>query len=113
MIEKHFTLDKTMEGPDHRASLDPAELRDMVRAVRRVEIALGDGEKRVADGEAANIEVARKSIVASRRISAGETLTEDNITVKRPGNGLSPMLWDSVVGTKAIRDFEYDSLIEI
>ena len=113
VIEKHFTLDKTMEGPDHRASLDPAELRDMVRAVRRVEIALGDGEKRVADGEAANIEVARKSIVASRRISAGETLTEDNITVKRPGNGLSPMLWDSVVGTKAIRDFEYDSLIEI
>lgn len=113
VIEKHFTLDKTMAGPDHRASLDPDELHAMVRAIRRIEEALGDGVKRVASGEAANIAVARKSIVAARDIKAGELLTESNITVKRPGNGISPMMWDSVIGTRALRDFAYDTLIEI
>lgn len=113
VIEKHFTLDKSMKGPDHRASLDPGELREMVRAIRNVEAALGDGVKRVSPSEKPNIEVARKSIVASRPIKRGELLTEDNVTVKRPGSGLSPMEWDSVIGTRAVRDFGYDSLIEI
>lgn len=111
IIEKHFTLDKTMEGPDHRASLDPAELRAMVSAIRNIEKAVGSSEKRVSPSERANIEVARKSIVAARDIAAGEIFTEENITVKRPGNGLSPMLWDDVIGQRASRDFAYDSLI--
>lgn len=113
VIEKHFTLDKSLPGPDHRASLDPSELTSMVKAVREVEAALGDGRKHVTDSERSNIEVARKSIVAARDIKAGEILTAENITVKRPGNGLSPMLWDQVVGTVAKRDFAYDSLIEL
>lgn len=113
IIEKHFTLDKTMEGPDHRASLDPAELRAMVSAIRNIEKAVGSPEKRVSPSERANIEVARKSIVAARDIAAGEIFTEENITVKRPGNGLSPMLWDDVIGQCAARDFEYDSLITL
>lgn len=113
VIEKHFTLDKTLPGPDHRASLEPDELAAMVRAIRNIELALGSGVKDVADEERPNIEVARKSIVAARDIRRGEILTDENITVKRPGNGISPMLWDSVIGTRAIRDFAYDSLIEI
>lgn len=113
VIEKHFTLDKTLPGPDHRASLDPAELAAMVKAVRKVEAALGSGEKVVAEAERGNIEVARKSIVAFRDIRVGEILTEENITVKRPGNGVSPMLWDSVLGTKAVRNFTKDELIEL
>lgn len=113
IIEKHFTLDKTMEGPDHRASLDPAELRAMVSAIRNIEKAVGNPEKRVSPSERANIEVARKSIVAARDIAAGEIFTEENITVKRPGNGLSPMLWDDVIGQRAARDFAYDSLITL
>lgn len=113
IIEKHFTLDKTMEGPDHRASLDPAELRAMVSAIRNIEKAVGNPEKRVSPSERANIEVARKSIVAARDIAAGEIFTEENITVKRPGNGLSPMLWDDVIGQRAARDFSYDSLITL
>ncbi len=113
VIEKHFTLDKNLPGPDHRASLDPAELAAMVRAVRNVEQSLGNGEKVVADAERSNIAVARKSIVAARSIKRGEVLTEENITVKRPGNGLSPMLWDSVIGTKAVADFDYDALITL
>jgi N,N'-diacetyllegionaminate synthase len=113
IIEKHFTLDKTMPGPDHRASLEPQELKAMVDAIRNIEHALGDGHKVVADTERPNIVVARKSIVAARDIKAGEILTEENITVKRPGNGISPMLWDSVIGTAAIHDFERDHLIEI
>lgn len=113
VIEKHFTLDRNMPGPDHKASLEPDELAAMVRAVRDVEKALGSGEKTVAPSERPNIEVARKSIVAARDIKAGETLTADNITVKRPGNGISPMLWDSVLGQKAVRDFNYDELIEL
>lgn len=113
IIEKHFTLDKTLPGPDHKASLDPKELSDMVAAIRNIEIALGDEHKTVSESERPNITVARKSIVAARDIKAGETLTEDNITVKRPGNGISPMLWNSVIGTKAIMDFKYDELIKI
>ena len=113
VIEKHITLDKNLPGPDHRASLDPAELAAMVKAVRHIETALGSGEKKVAESERPNIEVARKSIVAARTIAKGETFTEENITVKRPGNGISPMLWDSVIGQTAKKDFPYDSLIEL
>lgn len=113
VIEKHFTLDKNMPGPDHRASLDPAELADLVRSVRHVESAMGDGVKKVAEAERDNIAVARKSIVAARDIKKGEVLTEDNITVKRPGCGISPMLWDSVIGTRAVVDFPADSLITL
>jgi len=113
VIEKHFTLDRNLPGPDHRASLEPQELADMVRAVRTVEQALGSGEKKVAPSEAPNIIVARKSIVAARHIKAGEPLTDENITVKRPGGGISPMRWDEVIGTRAIRDFDYDTLIEL
>lgn len=113
VIEKHFTLDKTMEGPDHKASLEPQELKAMVDAIRNIEQALGTGEKHVSQSERPNIVVARKSIVAARDIKKGELLTEENITVKRPGNGISPMLWDSVIGTRAIKDFPYDHLIEI
>lgn len=113
VIEKHFTLDKTMEGPDHRASLDSAELEAMVRAVRNVEKALGSPDKIVTDAERPNIEVARKSIVAACAIKAGDVFTESNITVKRPGNGISPMRWDDVVGRAAPRDFLPDELITI
>ncbi|MDE5628300.1 MAG: N-acetylneuraminate synthase [Muribaculaceae bacterium] len=113
VIEKHFTLDRNLPGPDHKASLEPAELKQLVGAVRHAEEALGSGRKEVAAAEAANMEVARKSIVASRNIAAGELLTEENITVKRPGNGISPMLWDSVLGTRAVRDFGADELIEL
>ena len=113
VIEKHFTLDRNLPGPDHRASLTPSDLAEMVKAVRNVETALGDEKKTVAEAERPNIEVARKSIVAARDIKAGEILTEENITVKRPGNGISPMKWDSVIGTRAVKDFPYDSLIEI
>lgn len=113
IIEKHFTLDKSLPGPDHRASLEPDELRHLVNAVRRTETALGDGRKHAAAAERPNIAVARKSIVAARPIKAGERLTEENITVKRPGNGISPMLWDTVLGTKAVRDFESDELISL
>lgn len=112
VIEKHFTLDRTLPGPDHRASLEPHELKAMVEAVRNVSKALGDGRKTVADAEKGNIEVARKSIVAARAITVGEILTDGNITVKRPGNGISPMLWDEVIGRKAVRDFMPDELID-
>ncbi len=113
IIEKHFTLDKTLPGPDHRASLEPDELSEMVKAVRNIEKALGSNIKTVTECERSNIEVARKSIVASRNICKGERFTEDNITVKRPGNGISPMQWDSVIGQIASKDFLYDSLIEL
>lgn len=113
VLEKHFTLDKSLPGPDHRASLNPEELAEMVKAVRNIEMALGTGDKVVAESERPNIEVARKSIVAARDISRGEVFTEENIAVKRPGNGVSPMLWDDVIGQVAVKDFPYDSLIEI
>lgn len=113
IIEKHFTLDRNMEGPDHKASLEPDELAAMVRAIRNVEQALGSGIKEPSKSEIKNIVIARKSIVAAKRIRKGETLTEDNLTTKRPGSGISPMKWFDVIGTKAIRDFEEDELIEL
>lgn len=113
IIEKHFTLDRNLPGPDHKASLEPAELASMVSAIRNIELAIGSGEKHVSDSERPNIVVARKSIVAATDIRKGDLLTENNITVKRPGNGISPMKWDAVLGTAAIRDFRADELIEI
>ncbi len=113
IIEKHFTLDKNMEGPDHKASLEPDELKQMVDAIRNIEKALGSGVKQPAESEKKNIAVARKSIVARTQIRKGEMLTTENITTKRPGNGISPMRWDEVIGTCAIRDFDEDELIEI
>lgn len=112
VIEKHFTLDKNMEGPDHKASLEPDELRDLVAGVRKIENALGDGVKKVSDSEMKNREVARKSIIASRDIAQGELFSEDNLTTKRPGSGINPMLWNKVIGTTAKRDFKADELIE-
>ena len=113
IIEKHFTLDKTMEGPDHKASLEPDELIAMVRAIRNIEKASGNGDKRVTESESANRAVARKSIVAKRDIKKGEVLSDNNITVKRPGTGISPMRWYEVIGKTAIHDFEEDELIEL
>ena len=113
VIEKHFTLDRTMEGPDHKASLEPDELKQMVDSIRNIELALGTGVKEPAESEKKNIEVARKSIVANRAIKAGEILTEENITTKRPGNGISPMRWKEVLGTVAVKDFEEDEFIEL
>lgn len=113
VIEKHFTLDRNLPGPDHKASLEPAELKALVDSVRHIEAAMGDGRKYAADAERPNIDIARKSIVASRAIKAGDVFSDDNITVKRPGNGISPMEWDSVLGMKASRDFASDELIEL
>ena len=113
VIEKHFTLDRQMPGPDHKASLEPDELAAMVSAIRHIEAAVGSGRKEPSPSERKNIPVARKSIVAKREIRCGEELTEDNITVKRPGTGISPMSWQEVLGTKAVRDFEEDELIEL
>jgi N,N'-diacetyllegionaminate synthase len=113
VIEKHFTLDKGMEGPDHKASVDPSELKALVSAVRNVEKALGRPEKSISDSEKDNIKIVRKSIVASTEIKKGEEFTEQNITVKRPATGISPMEWDMVVGKTAVRDFAKDELIEL
>lgn len=113
VIEKHFTLDKSLPGPDHKASLDPAELKAMVTAIRNIEKAIGDGRKCVTASESENKSVARKSIVAARSIKKGELLTDDNLTAKRPGTGLSPMLWPSVVGTVAVADFAPDEQIRL
>ena len=114
VIEKHFTLDRNMEGPDHKASLEPNELKAMVSAIRNVEKAVGgDGTKHVSESEKKNIAIARKSIVAACDIKAGEVFTEENLTVKRPGNGISPMRWEEVFGQKAKRNFSEDELIEI
>ena len=113
VIEKHFTLDRNMEGPDHKASLEPQELKQMVDSIRHIEAALGSGDKKPSPSEKKNMAVARKSIVAAARIKAGDILTEENITVKRPGNGICPMRWKEVLGTRAVRDFEEDELIEI
>lgn len=113
IIEKHFTLDKTMEGPDHRASLNPQELKAMVTAIRNIEKALGGVGKVVSPSETANKAVARKSIIAKADIKRGEILTANKLTVKRPGNGISPMKWHDVLGTIAIRDFKEDELIEV
>ena len=113
VIEKHFTLDKNMEGPDHKASLGPDELKAMVEAIRNVEEALGTGEKIPSESEKKNLAVARKSIVAKRRIVKGEFFTEDNLTVKRPGSGISPMRWNEMLGKPANKDYEIDELIEL
>lgn len=113
VIEKHFTLDRTLPGPDHKASLEPNELKAMVDAIRNIEQALGDGRKHVSESERKNMAIARKSIVAARDINHGEMLTEDNLCVKRPGNGISPMRWEDVIGTCAKRDFKADELIEL
>lgn len=113
IIEKHFTLDKNMKGPDHRSSLEPKELKTMVVAIRNVEKALGDGVKMPSAAELKNRTVARKSVVARRDIKKGERLTEENITAKRPGIGISPMQWDRIIGKTAKRNFSRDELIEI
>ncbi len=112
IIEKHFTLDRNLPGPDHQASLEPHELKVMVTAIRSIEVALGDGIKRLTPGEAKNKSVARKSLVASRSIKAGELFSTENVTAKRPGTGISPMRWDEVMGRRARRDFAVDELIE-
>jgi N,N'-diacetyllegionaminate synthase len=112
VIEKHFTLDRTLPGPDHQASLEPAELSAMVTAIRNIEAALGDGIKRLTASEARNKSFARKSLVASRKIKVGEVFTVQNLTTKRPGNGVSAMRWDEFLGKKAQRDFDADELIE-
>lgn len=113
VVEKHFTLDRSLPGPDHKASLEPEELRQMVVAIRSVETALGDGVKGPSASEAGNVNIARKSIVAAMDISKGQIFTEANITSKRPGGGISPMEWERVVGTRAVRDFAADEAIEI
>jgi N,N'-diacetyllegionaminate synthase len=113
VIEKHFTLDRTLPGPDHQASLEPRQLRAMVSAIRNIEVALGDGIKRLTPGEARNKPVARKSMVASRAIKVGEVFTADNLTTKRPGTGVSPMHWDEVLGRKALREFLAGELIDL
>lgn len=111
VIEKHFTLDKNMEGPDHKASLEPDELKTMICAIRNIAKALGDGIKKPSKSELKNIQVARKSIVASRDVKIGEILDENNLAVKRPGNGISPMRWDEIIGMAAKKDYKEDELI--
>ena len=111
VIEKHFTLDKTLDGPDHKASLNPVELKDMVIAIRNIEKAMGDGKKVVSSSEKANKDIARKSIIAIQNINKGDIFTEENITVKRPGNGISPMKWDEVIGSIAKKNYLFDDLI--
>lgn len=113
IIEKHFTLDKNMEGPDHKASLELDELKRMVESIRNIEKAMGDGKKAVSKSEEKNLNIARKSIVASCPIKMGEKLTEKNLTCKRPGNGISPMRWNEIIGQIAKHDFYEDELIEI
>lgn len=113
VIEKHFTLDRDMEGPDHKASLEPEEFAAMVQGIRNIELAMGTGEKKPAGSELKNMAVARKSIIASCRIRKGEFFSENNLTVKRPGTGISPMRWFEVLGQRASKDFEEDELIEL
>ncbi len=113
IIEKHFTLDKNMPGPDHQASLEPGELKSMISGIRNIEKALGSAMKTVTDSERENIEIARKSIVASEGIKKGEIFTEKNITAKRPGTGVSPMRWEEVIGKIADRDYCKDEMIQI
>ena len=110
-IEKHFTLDRSMEGPDHKASLEPLELKAMVSSIRNIEIALGSFKKKPSPSETVNIDVARKSIVANMGIKMGDLLTEENIAIKRPGGGISPMQWDKILGSVASRNYSTDDLI--
>ena len=113
VIEKHFTLDRNLPGPDHKASLEPSELKAMVSAIRNIEVALGDGIKRLTQSEVKNKPIARKSLVAIQAIKAGDLFSEWNITTKRPGTGISPMQWDEVIGRTAHRNFAVDELIEL
>ena len=113
IIEKHFTLDKNMSGPDHGASLDPDELKEMIAAIRNIEVAMGDGIKKPSSSELKNINIVRRSIVAARGIKKGEIFTKENITVKRPGTGISPMMWDKILGQTAKRDFLVDMPVEL
>ncbi|MHB8475481.1 MAG: N-acetylneuraminate synthase [Steroidobacteraceae bacterium] len=113
VIEKHFTLDRTLPGPDHKASLEPLELKAMIAAIRNIEQALGDGIKRPSASETKNKSIARRSLVALRAIRAGEIFDDSNLTAKRPGTGLSPMRWDEVIGRAASRDFAPDEMIEL
>ena len=113
VIEKHFTLNSAAPGPDHRASIEPAQLKAMVEAIRNIERALGDGVKAPRPAEEKNRAVARKSLVAACPIRAGDVFSEKNLVVKRPGNGISPMRWDEVLGLRARRDFATDELIEL
>jgi len=111
VIEKHFTLDCNMEGPDHKASLEPCQLKEMVKAIRNIEVALGSNIKAPSKSEMRNIQIVRKSIVAKTKIQKGDILNENNLAVKRPGNGISPLKWDEVIGTKATKNYKEDELI--
>ena len=113
VIEKHFTLSRNLQGPDHSASLEPQELKSMISAIRNIEFALGNGEKKPTNSELKNRIIARKSIVAARKIKRGEVFSEKNLAVKRPGKGISPMMWDNVVGQIAKQDFDFDDLIKL
>ncbi|MBN2669180.1 MAG: N-acetylneuraminate synthase [Bacteroidales bacterium] len=113
VIEKHFTLNRNLPGPDHKASLEPSELKAMVNGIRNIELALGTGVKKASESELKNKSIARKSIVAIKNIKKGDALNINNISIKRPGTGLSPMLWNKVIGSTAIKDFNIDDLIEI
>jgi N,N'-diacetyllegionaminate synthase len=113
VIEKHFTLDRCLDGPDHAASLEPDELKQMVKSIRNIEKAMGEGIKKPSNSEEKNISIVRKSIVASKEIKVGDEFTADNLGVKRPGTGISPMQWDEVVGKVALKDFDPDELITI
>jgi N,N'-diacetyllegionaminate synthase len=110
-IEKHFTLDNSMDGPDHKASLEPNELKDMIKAIKNVEVALGSSIKKPSKSEKPNMSIARKSIVAKTRIKKGEVLSENNLTIKRPGDGINPMRWDEIIGVIAVKDYVEDELI--
>jgi N,N'-diacetyllegionaminate synthase len=113
IIEKHFTLDKNMDGPDHIASLEPNELLSMVLAIRNIDLALGNSIKMATSSEIANKDIVRKSIVAKTTIKSGDIFSENNLTTKRPGSGISPMVWDSVIGKVATRDFVEDEIIAL
>jgi len=113
VIEKHFTLDKNMEGPDHKASLDPNELKQMVKSLRNIEKSLGDGIKKPSQSEMKNKPIVRKSIVAAKEIKKGEVFTTENLLIKRPGNGISPMRWEEIVGKVSKKDYQHDQLIEL
>ena len=113
MSKKHFTLNKNDTGPDHLASLEPNQLKSMVKSIRNIEKSLGSSFKRPSAEEIKNKKIVRKSIVAQKKINVGEMLTEENLAVKRPGTGISPMRWDEVIGRKANRNFNEDELIEI
>lgn len=113
VIEKHFTLDKKMSGPDHKASLEPEELKNMVVGIRKIEQAMGDGVKQASYSERDNVNIVRKSIVALSDIHRGERFTDENLTTKRPGNGISPMRWDEIIGMEANKDYKQDEMIQI